>query len=180
VVIIISGGYIRKLRKKLGLSQKSLSEKVGVTQAHIAKIESDKVDARMSTINKIITVLESGQGKVQCRNFMTKSIISVLPGDKVSTAISLMRKHGISQLPVVQNNISVGSIGELTIIRNLSKDLPGKKVRNIMDGGFPVVSSGDTIEVAKALLDFHQAVLITEKNKIVGILTKSNLMGSAR
>ncbi|MBI5872081.1 CBS domain-containing protein [archaeon] len=180
MVIIISGSYIKELRKKLGISQKELSERVGVTQAHIAKIESEKVDARLSTINRIVTVLESSQSKTQCKNFMTRHIISISPNDKVSKAIHLMRRHGVSQIPVIQNDISVGSIKESTIIRNLDKNLSEKKVKDIMEDSFPIISSNDTIEVVKSLLDFHQAVIITEKSKPVGIMTKSNLMNSIK
>lgn len=180
MVIIISGGYIKELRKKLGISQKELAERVGVTQAHIAKIESEKVDARLSTINKIITILESNQSKTQCKNFMTRHIVSISPNDKVSKAIHLMRRHGISQMPVVQNDIPIGSIEESTIIKNLNKNLHNKKVKDIMEDSFPIISSNDTIETAKALLDFHHAVLLSEKNRLVGIMTKSNLMTSIK
>ncbi len=180
MVIIISGGYIKELRKKLGISQDELAERAGVTQAHIAKIETEKVDARLSTINKIITILESNQSKIQCKNFMTRHVISISPNDKVSRAIHLMRRHSISQLPVIQNDVSVGSIEESTIIKNLGKNLSDKKVKDIMEESFPMISSNDTIEVAKSLLDFHHAVLIAEKSKPVGIMTKSNLMNPVK
>jgi len=176
VVIIISGSYIKELRKKLGISQKELAERVGVTQAHIAKIESEKVDARLSTINRIVTILETNQSNIQCKNFMTKNIISISPSDKVSKAIHMMRRHGISQLPVIQNNVSVGSIKESTIIKNLDKNISEKEVRDLMEDSFPIISSNYTTEVAKSLLEFHQAVLIAEQSKLVGIMTKSNLL----
>ena len=176
MVIIISGGYIKELRKKLGISQKELAGRVGVTQAHIAKIESEKVDARLSTINRIVAILETDQNKTQCKNFMTRNIISISPKDKASKIIYIMRWYSISQLPVIQNNVSVGSIKESTIIKNLDKNLSRKKVNEIMEDSFPVIDSNDTIETAKSLLDFHQAVLFTEKGRIVGIMTKSNLL----
>ncbi len=180
MVIIISGGYIKELRKKLGISQKELSERAGVTQAHIAKIETGKVDARLSTINRIVIILETNQSKTQCKNFMTKNIISISPSDKVSKAIHIMRKHSISQLPVIQNNVSVGSIKESTIIKNLDKNISEKKVKDLMEDSFPIISSNDTTEVAKSLLEFHQAVLIAEQSKLVGIMTKSNLLNSIK
>ena len=67
MVIIISGKYIKDLREKLGMSQQELADSVGVTQAHIAKIESEKVDARLSTINKIVSILESNL-RMSCPN----------------------------------------------------------------------------------------------------------------
>jgi len=176
VVIIISGEYIKELREKLGMSQQELAERVGVTQAHIAKIESEKVDARLSTINKIITILESNQSKAKCKNFMTRHIISISSKDKVTKAIQLMRRHNISQLPVIDSGVSKGSIKESTVIKNLDKDLSEKKIKEIMEESFPVIDSNDAVETARSLLDFHQAVLFIEKGKITGIMTKSNLL----
>jgi predicted transcriptional regulator len=176
VVIIISGKYIKELREKMGISQQELADRVGVTQAHIAKIEAEKVDARLSTINKITAILELNQQKDKCKNFMSKHIIQISSNDKVSRAIQLMRKYNISQLPVIDSGISKGSIRELTIIKNLDKNIGERKVKEIMEDSFPLIDVNDTLETAKSLLDFHQAVLFTEKGKINGMMTKSDLL----
>ncbi len=177
MVIIISGRYIKELREKLGISQTELAERAGVTQAHIAKIESEKVDARLSTINKILLILESNQSEAKCKNFMVRHIIFLSPTDKVRKAIQIMRRHNIDQIPVIEKNKVVGSIRDITVIRNLEKDISEKLVKDIMEEPFPIISSEDGVEVAKSLLDFHQAVLATEKGKLAGIITKSNLLG---
>lgn len=176
MVIIISGKYIKDLRQKLGMSQQDLAGRVGVTQAHIAKIESEKVDARLSTINKIVTILESNQSKAKCKNVMSKHVIAISSDNKASKAIQIMRRHSISQLPVIENGLSIGSIKESTIIKNLDKNISEKKVKDIMEDSFPVIDSNDTIETARSMLDFHQAVLFTEKGKIIGIMTKTDLL----
>jgi predicted transcriptional regulator len=176
VVIIISGKHIRELREKIGISQTELADRVGVTQAHIAKIEAEKVDARLSTINKILNVLESNRSQTKCKAVMSKNILFASPEDKIMKTIQVMRRHNISQLPVIEKGISVGSIKESTIIKNLDKDLQNKKIKDVMEDSFPVVNSNDAVEVAKALLDFHSAVLVAEKGKIVGIITKSDIL----
>jgi predicted transcriptional regulator len=180
VVIIISGKYIKDLREKLGMSQQKLADQVGVTQAHIAKIESEKVDARLSTINKIVSILESNQNNEKCKNFMTKNIVSISSNEEVFKAIHLMKKHNISQIPVIDSNVSKGSIRELTIIKNLEKNIGERKVKEIMEESFPVIDSNDTTETARSLLDFHQAILFTEKGKIVGMMSKTNLLKLTR
>ncbi|MEM2355857.1 MAG: helix-turn-helix domain-containing protein, partial [Candidatus Bathyarchaeia archaeon] len=47
--MIITGSTIKKLRLEAKLTQKKLAELVGVSQAHIAKIEQGRVDPRLST-----------------------------------------------------------------------------------------------------------------------------------
>ena len=44
----------------MGVEQRQLAELVGVSQAHIAKIEKESVDPRLSTVNKILKVLTEG------------------------------------------------------------------------------------------------------------------------
>ncbi|MHA1431033.1 MAG: helix-turn-helix domain-containing protein, partial [Candidatus Freyarchaeota archaeon] len=45
---------IKRLRKKVGLTQTELAEKAGVSQSLIARIESGSVDPRLSTLQRIL------------------------------------------------------------------------------------------------------------------------------
>lgn len=178
MVIIINGRYVKQMREQLGISQSELARRVGITQAHVAKIENEKVDARLSTVNKILAVLEMNkqEKQIKCKDIMTKNVIYINPDNRVDKAIQLMRKFNVSQVPLLEDHVPVGSIKESTILENLDKDLPKRLAREVMEKPFPVIDSEDTIDVAKSLLNFHQAILISEKGKIAGIITKSDLM----
>ena len=171
--MLVSGEYIKELREKLGLTQTELAEKVGITQAHIAKIENNKVDARLSTMNKILSVLETGKYNLRCKDIMVKKVICVSPNDSIKKAVKLMKFHGISQLPVLKNDISVGSINETTIIQNWNK--PNALIKDIMEKSLPSVDVDETIDTIKSMLQAFSSVLISEKGKVVGIITKSDL-----
>jgi len=173
VVISISGAYIKELREKLRLTQSELAEKVGITQAHIAKIENNKVDARLSTINKILSVLEAGKNNLRAKDIMVKKVIYVSPNDTIKKVAKLMKLHSISQLPVLKNNVSIGSINETTIIRSWSN--PNSSVKNLMEKSLPLVDVDETIDTVKSMLQTFSSVLISEKGKVVGIITKSDL-----
>ena len=171
--MLISGAYIKELREKLGLTQTELAEKVGITQAHIAKIENNKVDVRLSTMNKILSVLETGKYNLRCKDIMVKKVIYVSPNDNTKKAVKLMKSYGISQLPVLKNGISVGSINETTIIQNWNK--PDARIKDIMEKSLPSVDADETIDTIKSLLQTFSSILISEKGKVVGIITKSDL-----
>lgn len=47
------GNRLRQAREDRGLSQRALSEKTGLTQAMISKIESGAVDPRLSTLTTL-------------------------------------------------------------------------------------------------------------------------------
>ena len=172
---MITGKILKKMREQAGLTQEQLAKTVGITQAHVAKIENEKVNPTLSTINKIMSVLEMNK-KIKCKDLLTRSLISLNPEDTINYAAKLMREKDISQIPIIENDRCVGSLSDKTIVRNLSRISGSTKVKEFMDDSFPVISCNDDINVAKTLLEYHQAVLISENGKIIGILTKSDLL----
>lgn len=53
------GDAIRERRNELGWTQAELAEATGYTQADISRIENHLIDARYSTIHRLIEALES-------------------------------------------------------------------------------------------------------------------------
>ncbi len=174
--MIATGHVIRDMRLEQRLSQAELAKLAGVSQAHIAKIEAGKVDPRLSTVNRILLVLERGKKKVTCMAIMTKNIVRASPEEPVLKLIAAMKRLGISQVPVFIGGRNVGSVHEGTIIHNAHRNLKLLNVRDIIDKPLPVVDASDPVEMLPALLDFHAALLVSEKGKVCGIITKSDLL----
>jgi predicted transcriptional regulator len=176
--MIVTGKYMRQLREEAGLSQAELARLAKVSQAHVAKIEGEKVDPRLSTVNRILFILRTrkGTGKMKCSEIMHRQVVSVSPDDPVSKAIKTMHRMGISQMPVLHGGSQVGSIGETAIMRNFDRNIKRLRVRDVIDRPFPVVDTQDTIDILPQLLDAHGAVLVSEKGKIKGIIPKSDLL----
>ena len=172
----ITGEYIRMLRRRYGFSQHELAKRVGVSQAHIAKIESGKVDPRLSTVNKIIDVLENAGMKMKCRDIMTKRVIYARSNDSVMHVIEMMKRHGISQIPVIENGMQIGSITESTLFNSIDIDLSTATVEDIMDDPMPMLSENASIEEAKEMLKFAPGIVVVSGGKIAGIITKSDLL----
>ncbi len=172
---MITGKLIKKMRDEAGLTQEELAKAAGITQAHIAKIENEKVNPTLSTINSILSVLQENKS-IKCKDFVTKKVIFIKPEDSVNYAVKLMKKNDVSQIPIIENERCVGSISDKTILRNLNRASGSTEVKEIMDEPFPMISSNDSIDVVKTLLEYHQAVLILEEGKVVGIVTKHDLL----
>jgi len=173
--MIITGPALKKLRLDAELTQRKLAELVGVTQAHIAKIEGERVDPRLSTVNKILQVLTKGEGK-NCREVMTKRVVLVKPTDKIVKVSELMMKHAISQLPVIENGRVIGTVTEESIIRNLSSTIADERVENVMQPPLPSVPEDTGVNMIKPLLEDHPGVLVVKKGDVVGIITRSDLL----
>jgi len=173
--MIITGAMLRKLREEAGLTQSQLAQLIGVTQAHIAKIENNKVDPRLSTVNKILQILTEGEGK-KCKDIMTRNVISAKSSDKILKVSEVMMKNAVSQLPVIERDKVVGTITEESIIRNLSTTIADATVEKIMEPPLPIVPEETNVSIVRPLLEDHPGVLVAKKGNIVGIITRSDLL----
>jgi len=172
---------ISKMRKNLGLTQKQLADLAGVSQSLIAKIESGRIDPAYSKAVQILDALEKQQKKAKkaVTEIMSGTIISVEEGDTLEKAIHLMRKNNISQLPVLEKDKCVGAISEGMIVELLSEgetNLKSTLVGDVMADAFPVIPATSLVDAAADLLCYYPAILLERKGKLVGIVTKADLL----
>src|SRR5215216_1421450 len=108
----------------------------------------------------------------------TPHLVSVSPAHQVSDAIQMMNMYGLSQLPVLDEGKSVGSLREGKLMAKLldNRDLMQSKVSDVMERGFPVVSEDVSIEVAVKNLKSSPAILVEEYGRIVGIVTRHDVL----
>ncbi|MGB9728343.1 MAG: CBS domain-containing protein [Thermoprotei archaeon] len=177
---------IMKLRKKLGLTQRELAKLSGVSQSLIAKIESGKIIPSYSKVKIIFDTLENLEEKVfkvniKAGDIMNKKVVGVKSNDKVIKASQIMLKHGFSQLPVFSKGRLVGSISEKDIMNILSKGLKMEELSNIyvcdvMDEPFPQIPVKTPLSVISTLLQTFNAVLVVNKGRVAGIITKADVL----
>jgi len=178
-----SSEEIARKRKLLGLTQRQLSKLAGVSQSLIAKLESRKIDPSYTKVKAIFEALKQLETRteVHAREILHDKVVGVEKNATVSQAVRLMTDHGYSQLPVFDGEHAVGSISEKTI---LSQVLNGKEldqismfpVEKIMDEGFPQVGEDAPLSLVSNLLQVYPAVLVTTKGKVIGIITKADLL----
>ena len=181
---ILTGKDLKKLRKSYGLTQKEVAKKAGVSQSLIARIEAEKVDPRVSTLKKILNSILSVKAEKNAGDIMHSPVIWVETKTLVKDAVNLMEKYGISQLPVLENEKIVGSIQEGTIIKKILESKEPKKifslkVEDLMEEPFPTVSLNTSFDEVLALFTHEKpAVLVVDKGKLVGIITKIDIITS--
>ncbi len=176
---------LRRMRKKVGLTQKELAKKAGVSQSLIARIETRSVDPRLSTLQKIVDALLIEVEGSLARDIMKSPVITVNVKDQVRDVVKLMRKNGISQIPVLRDALVVGSVQESTILERfaLTKDFReifDLTVDRIMEDPFPTVRDNDDVnEVIDLLFKGYPAILVRAGDKLTGIITKIDVILSA-
>ncbi|MEL7566437.1 MAG: CBS and ACT domain-containing protein [Dehalobacterium sp.] len=125
------------------------------------------------------------------RSKMTKEPVTITKQTTIADALELMRKHNIRRLPVLENNKLVGIVTD----RDLSEVSPSPattlsvfeinyllakmKIKDVLPKNQKVVTiSPDAfVEEAAIIMREHKigALPVVEKNKLVGIITETNI-----
>lgn len=174
---------VRTIRKQIGINQTQLAQAARVSQSLIARIESGKVDPSYAKVKQIFLALENiGKGKIMCaRDIMSRHLAAIRSNVSVKEAAKLMKSKKISQIPVVDDGIVVGSFSEKTVIDKVAQGLKLDNlalvpIKDLMEEAFPLIDESTHITVVSTLLEYHPAVIVTNKGKINGIITKADLL----
>jgi acetoin utilization protein AcuB len=135
-----------------------------------------------------------GPEMMRVRNWMKSPIHSVKPRDNAQHARSILEKHRINQLPVLVNGKLVGiitdrdlrdafpSVFEMAAAKKSQQhewpDPETVSVESVMTPNVSVVSATDHIVDAARLMRKERigAVPVVEDGRVVGILTRSDLL----
>jgi cystathionine beta-synthase len=95
---------------------------------------------------------------------LKKDFISINPDTAIQEVLRLMRDFDISQLPVMENEEWVGSVGEQQVISALSENrLQNSSVRDIMAPALPVVSEDITVSQLSKIISRQTPAVIVKK-----------------
>ncbi|WOF15593.1 CBS domain-containing protein [Methanoplanus sp. FWC-SCC4] len=172
---------IRDKRVELGLTQAEVAEKAGLSQSMIARIESGTVDPRVSTLRKIVEVLQRAQSSmITAADMMKSPVISVQAKETVASTVSIMENYGISQIPVLDMGVPVGCISESAIINAMDEGriqkIQSQVVSDFMEEGFPTIPKSTDMDTIIHMLHNHHAILVVDKGIVEGVITKHDLI----
>ncbi|MGB9903791.1 MAG: CBS and ACT domain-containing protein [Desulfotomaculales bacterium] len=123
------------------------------------------------------------------KDHMTPSPITISPATPILEALDIMKKQKIRQLPVVERGNLVGLVTErdlLTVspspattlsVFEMNYLLSKMTVKEVMIKNPPTISPDANIEEAAVIMREHKigSLLVTEKNRLIGIITESDL-----
>jgi cystathionine beta-synthase len=107
-----------------------------------------------------------------------RELVTVAPTDLVAAALAKMNEMGLTQIPVMEDGKSVGSLRENHLLSKVftDRDLLEAPVSKIMDKGFPTVDVDADVNVVSRKLRTNPAVLIEEYGRITGIITRHDVL----
>ncbi|HEX8197401.1 MAG TPA: pyridoxal-phosphate dependent enzyme [Pyrinomonadaceae bacterium] len=111
-----------------------------------------------------------------------RKLVFVAPAQTVAEALKVMDENGITQLPVLDEGKSVGSIRESRVLAKLleNRDLMNSNIAEVMEKGFPVVDESIGLNEVSQKLMKSPAVLVEEYKRIIGIITRTDVLDVPR
>jgi predicted transcriptional regulator len=173
---------IRRIRLRLGLTQRKLASLVGVSTSLINQIESGRSKPSYDTARRIFEVLNRLEAKnsPKAGDICSKSVVYASARDTAASAAELMRRQGFSQLPVAEGEKVVGLITEEGIMKRMMSGDPEKVgkslVQQLADASPPIVDVSTPAKAIIPLVKYCKAVLVAENGKIIGIITAADLL----
>ncbi|MHA1150356.1 MAG: CBS domain-containing protein [Promethearchaeota archaeon] len=171
---------IKRIRRKLDLTQKDLERDLGIPQATLSRIESGKGNPNYNTIKKIFDYLELKKfsKKRIAAEIMTKDIIYVSSDSPIKSVVNLMNQNNLSQLPIIERNQNIGSITAKRIQKEITDnpELINFEIELIKELPFPEIEKNwDLTDISNLLINYP-AVLVRDGNNIIGIITDADLL----
>jgi cystathionine beta-synthase len=131
--------------------------------------ENQLLDRAPVTVGDIIATRHPG----------APELVQVAPSAAVRQALNLMASYGVSQIPVIEDENSVGGLIEQSLMaRALGQpSLLDRPVKEVMDSPFPEVAPDFPVDrLASALTRESPAVLVMRHGKPVGIVSRYDVL----
>ncbi|MEW5937562.1 MAG: cystathionine beta-synthase [Candidatus Thermoplasmatota archaeon] len=145
-------------------------------ERYLSKVHSEEwlrengyLEIEMSPIETILSAKEDA----------IPEVVSVDVRAPLVSAIGLMRRYGISQMPVLRDGKPIGSITEAALLERLSSEekIEELRVEDAMGEGFPIVERGTDLRTILQLLERgNPAVLVETDGKIEGIISRMDII----
>lgn len=173
---------LKRRRLQLDLTQTQLAKRAGVSQSLITKIEAGKLDPKLSSVERIEAALQGLERHDErtIADILHRGVINATPNERVPHLIRRMREHGISQVPVLEGNHVAGLVTETSILEAIGagKDIARLTAGDVMADAPPVLPSTTPIAAVWQLLEHIPLVIVRDRSRILGVVTRADLLGA--
>ncbi len=107
-----------------------------------------------------------------------RDVIAVSPIDKVRDVIARMREYDISQMPVLSDGQLIGMVTETHLLNHLvlGEAAADDAIASIVNRQVTTVGGETSLETVMGLFADGPAVIVADRDQVVGIITKIDLI----
>jgi len=174
--------YIKQSRIKLGITQKKLAKLSGISTSMINQIETGRCKPSYETAKKIFEILNTmeGNSSIKAGDICSKKLIFAKNNEILYGILDKMRLNFVSQIPIFEGERIVGILTEdglaKLMLEKEEKDLKNMVAEQAMEPTPPIVDVGTPAKALVSLVRFAKCVLVSEKGKVIGIVTTTDIL----
>jgi len=107
-----------------------------------------------------------------------RKIVTTTSAAKVKDVIATLKQLGISQLPVVEKGKLRGVISEVDLLRHMvsGRKTASSPISELVESDYATVTPDTKIELLQGVLADARAAIVQERDDVVGIVTKIDLI----
>lgn len=108
----------------------------------------------------------------------TGSVVTTNADSKVGEVIELLKRHGISQVPVLENGRLWGMVHEVDLLRHLvsGSGTLNSPVADLVESDYATVTSATKVELLKGVLNDAKIAIVTDREQVIGVISKIDLI----
>jgi cystathionine beta-synthase len=114
---------------------------------------------------------------LQKRRGVTRDLVSAGPDARVSEVVGLMKLHGVSQVPVLENGAVLGILTETHLLeRALKGGGRDASVRELAQANYTTVGLDTDVSVLVELFKKAKVALVVDGQEVLDIITRIDLI----
>jgi cystathionine beta-synthase len=126
--------------------------------------------------------LEEEKGLGTVRDLLShkpnEKVVTARAEDKVREVIDIMKKHGISQLPVLDGTRLRGMVHEVDLLRHLvsGSGTLETSIADLVESDYATVTPATKVELLKGVLNDAKIAIVLDKDSVIGVISKIDLI----
>jgi cystathionine beta-synthase len=106
------------------------------------------------------------------------NVVTADAASHVRDVIDTMKRHGISQLPVIENGKLRGMVQEVDLLRHLVKGSGtlDSSIADLIESDYATVTPSTKVELLKGVLNDAKIAIVLDRESVVGVVTKIDLI----
>jgi predicted transcriptional regulator len=179
---------IKNLRETLGLSQRQLARECNIQASFVNMIEKGHSDPSYKVLKKIFEYLDLKSHEkldklTTAKKICNRPLIAAKKSDNLEDTLKQMQNKDISQIPVLESGGCIGLVTEHSLVKflgdNGTEKLASSRVKDVMEIPPPILDEDS--KITKNIINLihdSRCILVAEKGKPFGIITKIDLVRS--
>ncbi|HVY49230.1 MAG TPA: pyridoxal-phosphate dependent enzyme, partial [Minicystis sp.] len=105
-------------------------------------------------------------------------VVTARADARVREVIDIMKKHGISQLPVLEGARLRGMVHEVDLLRHLvtGSGTLDSTIADLVESDYATVTPSTKVELLKGVLNDAKIAIVLDKDAVIGVVSKIDLI----